>query len=179
MNKMRAKDPVFQSSPYLPTSFVEEHSDSVYRFCRGLTFSKEDAEDLFQETFLRALEHPDKIIQSPNPQGFLFTTALFLWKSWKRKYARRKRLVPLEPLTEHTESPEDMEDRFLIQEENRMVREQVNRLPEKFKIPIILYYSLELGIPEIAKALSLPTGTVKSRLYKARKLIEKGLVELE
>ena len=158
-------------------ALVDRHSDSVYKFCRSLTFSKEDADDLFQETFLRAFEQLSKISVSDNPQGFLFSTSLYIWKSWKRKYARRKRLAPAAPLDDTVACGVTMGDRFMVQEETRLVRALVEALPEKLKIPMILYYTIEMSIPDIAFTMKLPVGTVKSRLFKARKLIEKGLVE--
>ncbi len=157
---------------------VEKYKDSVYKFCRSLTYSKEDADDLFQETFLRAFEQISKISVSDNPQGFLFSTSLYIWKSWKRKYARRKRLAPVEPLDDTVACGVNMEDSFIAQEETRIVQELVGALPDKFKIPIILYYTVEMSVPDIASTLKLPVGTVKSRLFKARKLIEKGLVSI-
>ena len=162
-----------------PLSLVDEYSNSVYKFCRSLTYSKEDADDLFQETFLKVLGQPNKINSSDNPQSFLFSTALFIWKDWKRKYARRKRIAPIEELDETVCSTDTVEDIYMAQEENRIVRELVDTLPEKFKIPIILYYTSEFSVPEIAETLKLPIGTVKSRLFKARKLVEKGLLQYE
>jgi RNA polymerase sigma-70 factor (ECF subfamily) len=158
------------------TAVMDEHGASVYRFCRSLTYSKEDADDLFQETFLRAFEQQSKGSVPDNPQSFLFFTSLYTWKSWKRKYARRKRLAPVEPLDEDIASDTEMEDAFITQEETRMVRKLVEALPDKFKIPIILYYTVEMSVSDIALTLKLPVGTVKSRLFKARKLVEKGLV---
>ncbi len=158
------------------TALMDEYSNSVYRFCRSLTYSKEDADDLFQETFLRAFEHQSKEGAWVNPQSFLFSTSLYLWKSWKRKYARRKRLAPTEPLDETISVGIEMEDTFMEQEEIRIVREVVKALPDKFKIPILLYYAIEMSVSDIALTLNLPVGTVKSRLFKARKLVEKGLV---
>ena len=158
---------------------VDEYSDSVYRFCRSLTYSREDADDLFQETFLRAFEQLSKISVSDNPQGFLFSTSVYVWKSWKRKYARRNRLAPVLPLDEAVASEANMENDFMAQEETRIVRELVEALPEKFKIPVILYYTIEMNVSDIALTLKLPAGTVKSRLFKARKLIKKGLGEVQ
>jgi len=158
---------------------VDEYSDSVYRFCRSLTYSREDADDLFQETFLRAFEQLSKISVSDNPQGFLFSTSVYVWKSWKRKYARRNRLAPVLPLDEAVASEANMENDFMEQEETRIVRELVEALPEKFKIPVILYYTIEMNVSDIALTLKLPAGTVKSRLFKARKLIKKGLGEVQ
>lgn len=158
------------------TALIDAYSNSVYRFCRSLTYCKEDADDLFQETFLRAFEHQSKESTLDNPQSFLFSTSLYIWKTWKRKYARRKRLAPIELLDENISVGVEMEDTFMEQEEIRIVREVVKALPDKFKIPIILYYSMEMSVSDIALTLKVPVGTVKSRLFKARKLVEKGLV---
>ena len=160
-------------------SLIDEYSDSVYKFCRSLTYSKEDADDLFQETFLKMLEQPNRINSADDPQSFLFSTALFIWKGWKRKYARRKRIAPIEELDETVCGTDNVEDIYMAQEENRIVRELVDALPEKLKIPIILYYTLEFSVQDIAETLKLPVGTIKSRLFKARKLVEKGLVQYE
>lgn len=158
------------------TELVDEYSSSVYKFCRSLTYSKEDAEDLFQETCLRTYEQLEKLSKSDNPQSFFFSTALYTWKSWKRKYARRKRLAPVETLSEATVSDIDLEDSILAPEEINMVRSLVDSLPDKLKIPTLLYYTLELSVSEIALIVKIPSGTVKSRLSKARQLVEKGMV---
>lgn len=163
---------------YRYEDLVEEYSNAVYKFCRSLTYSKEDAEDLFQETYLKAFEQMHKISISDNPQGFLFSTAIFIWKSWKRKYARRSRLAKTKLLEDADRNETCLEDSILVQEETRMVQNLVEGLPEKYRIPIILYYTVEMNVAEIAAALKLPAGTVKSRLFKARKLIEKGLVAI-
>ncbi|KPU42919.1 ECF RNA polymerase sigma factor SigW [Oxobacter pfennigii] len=163
---------------YMFADLVDEYGGSIYKFCRSLTYSREDADDLFQETFLKAFEQLPKLSASDNPKGFLFSTTLYIWKSWKRKYARRKRLAPIESLDDNSAVGVHMEDSFMAQEEARIVRELVESLPDKFKIPIILYYTVEMSVSDIAAALKLPAGTVKSRLFKARKLVEKGLVAI-
>ena len=163
------------STQYEPAHLINEYATPVYRFCRSMTYCKEDAEDLFQETFLRALEQPQKMDSFCNPQSYLFSTALYIWKGWKRKYARRKRLAPVVPLDETAESCTSIEGDFMAQEESVIVRELVDALPDKYKIPTILYYALEMSVSDIAAAMRIPAGTVKSRLYKARQLVEKGL----
>jgi RNA polymerase sigma-70 factor (ECF subfamily) len=157
---------------------VDEYGDSVYKFCRSLAYSKEDADDLFQETFLRVFENPHKINACDNPQSFLFSTVIFVRKSRKRKYARRNRIAPISALDETAASDDDLENGVIMREEARIVRNSVKSLPEKFRIPIILHYTMEMNVSDIARAMRLPAGTVKSRLFKARKLIEKGLGEV-
>jgi RNA polymerase sigma-70 factor (ECF subfamily) len=156
---------------------VDDYSDRVYKFCRRLTYSKEDAEDLFQETFLWAFERLAKV--PDNPRNFLFSAAAYLWKSRKRKYARRNRLAPTSPLDDTILSDTDIEGSIMAQEDTRIVRELVHALPEKLKIPIVMFYTAEMELSEIAEALRIPVGTVKSRMHKARKIIEKGLVAHE
>ena len=162
-----------------PAELVDNYSTSLWRFCRSLTYSKEDAEDLFQETFLKTFEQLHKINASSNPQSFLFSTALYLWKGKRRIYARRQRLAPAQPLDNEILSDINIESDIMAQEDTRIVRELVQALPEKNKIPVILHYTMEMTLPEIAATLKLPVGTVKSRLFKARKIIEKGLMEVE
>ena len=162
------------------SNLVDTYGDAVYKFCIRLTYSKEDAEDLFQETFLQAFKQISKQSAKDNPKGFLFSTAIYLWKSWKRKYARRNRIAPVSPLCpgdEKAASGMDVEGDFTQKEDIRIVKTLVEALPEKYKIPVILFYNAELGVADIAHTLKLPTGTVKSRLHKARKLIEEGLVK--
>ncbi|GHU51046.1 RNA polymerase sigma factor [Clostridia bacterium] len=155
---------------------VDGYGDSVYKFCRSLTYAREDADDLFQEVFLKAFEQFHKISGSDNPKAFLFSSAIYVWKSWKRKHARRSRLAPVEELDENIPGVADVEEAVFASEEVRLVREIVAALPEKFRLPVVLYYTLEMSLPDIASALNLPGGTVKSRLFKARKLIKKGLM---
>ncbi len=156
---------------------VDDYSDTIYRLCRSLTYSKEDADDLFQETFVKILEQPRKVLEAENPKGFLLSTAIYIWKSWKRKYARRNRLAGMQPMDENIPCGTSMEEQYMRQEEIRMVQDLVKSLPEKYRVPIILYYTLEMSVAEISDALNLPEGTVKSRLFKARRMLQKGLVE--
>jgi RNA polymerase sigma-70 factor (ECF subfamily) len=165
---------------YVLANLVDAHGDSVYRFCRSITYSKEDADDLFQDTFLKALEQLSKIGAADDARGFLFSAALYILKSRKRKYARRARIAPTEPLDEDAgiAGGVNPEDSFMKREEIRIVRELVAALPDRFKIPLILHYTAEMGVADIAGILKIPAGTVKSRLFKARKLVEKGLVAI-
>ena len=157
---------------------VDNYGEAVYKFCRRLTYTTEDAEDLFQETFLQAFGVLAKINAQDDPKSFLFSTSVYIWKSWKRKYARRSRLAPMQLLEPDDEITGHLntEDDVVMQEDSRLVRLVVDALPEKFKIPVLLYYTAEMGLSDIADTLRLPVGTVKSRLHKARKMVEKGLV---
>jgi RNA polymerase sigma-70 factor (ECF subfamily) len=155
---------------------VKLYGVQLYRFCNSLAFSREDADDLFQETFKKTFEQMHKLLASPNPLGFLFSTCAFIWKSHKRKYSRRNRIAPTGVLNEFVADTASMEDDLVKREEIQRVRTLVNQLKDKYRIPTVLFYTNGLSVTEIAAVLKIPAGTVKSRLFKARKLIEEGMV---
>lgn len=154
---------------------IDQCGDSVYKLCRTLTRNRQDADDLFQDTFMKAFEQLDKLSASNNRQGFLLYIASHLWKSRKRKTARRMRLAPETQLFDTVPSDNSPEGDYLQQEEERAVRTAVAALPDKLKVPVCLYYELEMSIQDIAHTLRLPQGTVKSRLHKARQKIKNEL----
>ena len=69
----------------------------------------------------------------------------------------------------------DLEEQVIQEELWQIVRRETQALPEKWRIPVYLYYTAQLSIEEIAKILKLPGGTVKSRLHKARRMMKKRL----
>ena len=175
-------DSIFQAkdteSPYgiSKALLVSQYNDAVYRFCLSLVYRREDADDLFQDTYTHALSKIDKINESKNPQSFLFATAASLWKSQKRKFARRNRIAPEVEWDDACDSGMDgMEEQVLAKEETLLVRRLVSILPDKMRIPVIMYYSAEMSVMDISEALKMPIGTVKSNLSRARVIIKKGL----
>lgn len=67
------------------------------------------------------------------------------------------------------------EERILEEERLNAVRRAVSRLPDRLRVPVLLYYMEERQIMEISEILRLPEGTVKSRLHQARKRLEREL----
>lgn len=158
---------------------IELYGKDIFAFCRQLTYSKQEAEELYQDTFLKAMELIHKIKTEDNPKSYFLSIALRLWKNSKRKYARRKQIADMESLTEEEQDIEDncysLEDEVVAKERAREIRIAVKELADKYRMPVYLYYMEELSVPEIAKVLKIPKGTIKSRLYQARKLLREKL----
>ncbi len=158
---------------------IDDHGKSIYSFCMKLTLNKEDTEDLYQQTFLKALELRDKIDKNNNPKSFLISIAINLWKNSKRKYARHNRIAPLI----YVDNPESLDIADSTNVENRAINNEleselitaVNNLKDKFRIPLLMHYNGDLSIEEIASALKIPKGTVKSRLHNGRLIIKNEL----
>ncbi len=165
------------------SNLVKLHGDAIYGFCYKLAKNKADTDDLYQDTFLKAMELCYKIDKDNNPKGFLISISLGLWKNDRRKYTRRQKIAPTLELNEDVNisyilqesTPEDI---YLSNELNVMIQTAVETLNDKLRIPLYMYYTAEMSNDDIASALKIPQGTVKSRLFKARKTLKK-ILELE
>lgn len=158
---------------------IREYGREIYSFCCHLTGNVQEAEELYQDTFLKAVELMKNIDYENNPKSFLISIALRLWKNKKRKYAWRMRIAGTESLIEETVENLEAENcpvEEMIQKEiQRQVRKAVAGLEEKYRIPVYLFYTVQMSVAEISKTLKIPEGTVKTRLYKARKLLKEKL----
>ena len=162
-------------------SCVYTYGKDIYSFCKYLTCSKQEADDLYQDTFLTAIEHREKINSTYNPKSYLLSIALRIWKNKTRKYAWRKRISEMRLFVDETyecasfpdnPSPEML---FLQKEEIHSVHLAVNRLPEKQKLVVLLFYMENLSTTQISEVLGIPQGTVLSRLHQARKRLQHEL----
>ena len=157
------------------------YGKAVYGFCHKLAKNRADADDLYQETFLKAIELCSKMKKDRNPKAFLISLAVGLWKNNRRKNARRNQIAPVDELCDGVSGAEMLSDGstpegIIISRECRTsIQAAANELNEKLKIPLYMYYTAEMSVEEIALVLKIPKGTVKSRLYKARKELEQVL----
>ena len=159
--------------------YIEAYGRDVYSFCRYLTRESFDADDLYQQTFLVAFEK-NELDESLNPKSYLITIAANLWKNKKRKQRIREKKANIIFLEDNNfgepsdDSPDALE-LVIKDEEAEAVRGLVQRLPDKLRIVLLMYYTEEMKLEEISEALSIPLGTVKSRMNKAKKLIKERL----
>ncbi len=162
---------------------VEQYGASVYRYCRSITYTLEDAEDLYQQTFLKAFELHKRISFSKNPKAWLMSVAANIWRNHKSTYARHERIAPTISSEEEGVQIEDIRsennvlEQMIKKEEINYLKKCVDRLPDKQKQVILLFYAGELSLQDIAKALKIPKGTVKSRLNKAKVQLRKEMEE--
>ncbi|OMF08747.1 RNA polymerase sigma factor [Paenibacillus sp. FSL H7-0331] len=166
------------------SNLVKQHGKAIYGFCYRLVGNKEDTDDLYQETFLKAMEVRHKMDVNQNPKGFLISIAIQLRKNKRRKFAWRQRIAPTAELNEAvdkvncTNDETTPEGAVLSNELRSMIQAATDRLDDKLKIPLLMYYTAEMSVDEVSLALRIPQGTVKSRLFKARKALKK-ILEVE
>lgn len=162
---------------------IDRFGTDIYRFCLKLCMNQPDAEDLYQQTFLKALESDFRLDWDNNPKALFFSLTHNLWKSNIRKSSRRASIAPTVAIDDITENQMqgrgDIEEDYLAKEKREKVNQIIECLPDKIRIPLTLYYFFDYTAIQIADMIKKPPGTVKSRLFKGRNLIKKRLEELD
>jgi RNA polymerase sigma-70 factor (ECF subfamily) len=141
-----------------------------------------EAEDLAQETCLRAIGARDRFVPGTNLRAWLFTILRNLQRNRRRDSAIRPQLVMLKgsetDVTEFAATPPtDVEREALARAEVDEVLRAFRGLPPAFAIPLHLVAVEDLSYAQVAQILEIPVGTVMSRIYRARRLLLRRLGE--
>jgi len=160
--------------------------DSLYNTAYRMTRSAEDAEDLVQETYFKAYKYYDKFEEGTNLKAWLFK---ILKNTFINNYRKRK----LEPRSvdfaeiedsferivrrDASELPSDPETDFFSSVLDDDVKKALESLPYDYRMVVVLADLEDFSYKEIAEILDCPVGTVMSRLYRGRKLLEKALLK--
>ena len=153
--------------------YIEAYGTDIYSFCIRLTQNREQAEELYQDTFLAMCEKEDWK-EEGNVKSYLLGITIKLWQNRKRKFAWRKRIAAEIPISkeqglEAFSADENLEQHMVSKEEQEAVWKAVYKLPEQLRIVILLYYMEDFKVAEIAEKLSLSISNVKSKLMRARR----------
>lgn len=160
--------------------YVMKYGRDIYSFCVFLTKNRQEADDLYQDTFLRALEKND-INDRENPKSYLISIAINLWNNKKRKFIWRKQKVNVVYSYEEMYIEQIAADSFQTEElamkrqELNEIRILVSELPEKMRMVVLMYYMEEMTVEEISRLLKISPGTIKSRLHHARKILKEKM----
>lgn len=154
------------------TAAALRHVDRLYRFAYSLCRNRHAAEDLVQETYLRAWRAPRRPALGENLQGWLFT---ILHNAWRNE-ARRRQPEPLDAVHEGARGTwrgPAAEADVLAAELSAFV----DAMPDHLREVVLLRFAEDFSYQEIAEVLGCPAGTVMSRLSRARALLRKAFLE--
>ena len=163
------------------------HIDSVYNVALRMTRNKSDAEDLVQETYLKAFRFFGKFQAGTNCKAWLLK---ILTNLFNNKYRQRIKEPPqvsydeieedflysrlLKETLEPNENPEQILFSQIVEDD---VKKVIDNLPEEFRMVVILSFIEDCSYKEIAEIMDTNIGTVKSRLHRGRTMLQKALYE--
>ncbi len=160
------------------------HLDHLYRAAVHLVKEPQEADDLVQETYARALGSYEQFAPGSNLKAWL---TRILYNFFFDNYHQKRRWVSVEAgAAEKEESsywervPAENpapENRLLLKELRSKISDALNKIPEEFRLPIVLVDMGDFSYREAAEILSCPVGTVRSRLSRGRRLLRDQLNE--
>jgi RNA polymerase sigma-70 factor, ECF subfamily len=166
------------------------HLDRLYGFCIRLTGDPSDAEDIVQETLLRAMRAYDGLREPSRAKGWLFAIATNAWRDLSRARGREVATIPIDAVdpdgdefslfrTIAIEDPFPYSDElhldFLRLFRDEDVSAVFGAITPAFRLPLILTVVHGFSCKEASAILEIPLGTLLSRLHRGRKQLERGL----
>lgn len=154
--------------------------DALYTFAYHLTYNEEDANDLVQETYMKAYRFIDKYKEGTNAKAWLFKILKNAFINQYRRKSKQPTKVDYEDIAGYQEGDDDTSYADLREEmfQSMMgdeVTNAINALPVDFRVVILLCDIEGFTYEEISKILDIPIGTVRSRLHRARNMLKDKL----
>lgn len=158
------------------------HMEVLYNYALRTTGNREDANDLLQETFLKAYRFWDKFEQGTNLRAWLFRIMKNTYINLYRKEVKEPDTVDYDEIEgfynlirDQSGDDNDLQERMFGQLLDDDVSHALESLPEEFRTVVILCDIEGLAYEEISEFLQIPVGTVRSRLHRGRKLLYTAL----
>ena len=170
------KDRLFESEFYV-------HINAMYNFAYRLVYDEDEANDLVQDSFLKAYRFFDYYEQGTNAKAWLFRIVRNNFINDYRKKSKRPASVDYNEVEEFYNSGDDESTSLTVDLRQETVKQKmgdevvnaINSLPPEFRMAIILSDIEDFTYEEMSKILDIPLGTVRSRLHRARNVLKDRL----
>ena len=161
----------------------EEYGRYIYHLCLKLTRNKEEAEDVMQDVWVKVVRYDASLEEIDHIKGWLTTICMNTFRDRYRKNVRRSEHVMNQPSTlevpildlvpSDTLTPGELVEQNDIQS---LVRQKIGELDAIYRKTIEYFYVQQYSLIEIAEAMKVSIGTVKSRLFRARKYLKEMMI---
>lgn len=154
--------------------YIRQYGKRLFGLCLSLCGNRHDAEDLYQDTWLKALKEIRRYDESRPFEPWLTQICVNTYRNELRRLSRA-------PFVQFS-SNETRDQLFATlaapeQKDHLDLYRAIDALPEKLRLTVILFYFRDMDVNQTAQTLGIPPGTVKSRLNKARKLLKEVLTD--
>jgi RNA polymerase sigma-70 factor (ECF subfamily) len=150
---------------------IREQIPALRRYARALMRDRDGADDLVQDTLLRAINAEHQWQPGTNLRAWLFTILHNVYVGDRRKLARRPSVVPIDSEDWRLEAPSNQVSSVELGELDRAIA----ALPEHQRVTLLLVGLQGMAYEEVAKIMDVPLGTVRSRLSRARAALQQQL----
>ncbi|MFD1204945.1 MULTISPECIES: RNA polymerase sigma factor [Sporosarcina] len=166
------------------TELYEEYGRYIYHLCLKLTRNKEEAEDLMQDVWVKVVRYSGKMDNVDRMKAWLTTICMNTFRDRYRKDVRRSKHVMHQPETLDVPIldliPSDQMTPVEMIEQNdvqTMVQQKINELDGIYRKTIEYFYVHQYSLIEIAELMKVSIGTVKSRLFRAKKYLKELMMD--
>lgn len=157
----------------------------IYSICYSYTYSQQDALDLVQEIFLRIYRNFEKVDERKPVSPWIKKIAVNTCINFKRDNKNKASELSINSITgENNVTLEDVvpdkgftEDKVVYLDTKKTLEESIRELPEEVKMAVLLRHIKGLSYNEIAELMSCPVGTVKTYLFRGKKILKESLVK--
>ncbi|MBQ8632954.1 MAG: sigma-70 family RNA polymerase sigma factor [Lachnospiraceae bacterium] len=155
--------------------YIRDYGKRLYGLCTFLCANSYEAEDLYQETWLKVVKNIEKFDPSKEFEPWLTSICVNTYRNTLRRILKS----PVFNTFTTTEEKEDVINSVPAPEgcDYSDLYAAIDKLPEKLRLTVLLFYFRDMDIDKTATVLGIPPGTVKSRLNKARKLLKEVLTD--
>jgi len=153
---------------------VTAHYEPLFRFALSLVGNRAEAADLTQQTYFTLAAKGGQIRDLANAKSWLYTT---LYREFLALRKQRDRMARIDPEDASLEETTSVPAEAVRRAEAGMVMEALTQVRETFRVPLALFYLDDLSYKEIAEILSIPPGTVMSRLARGKAELRSRLAE--
>ncbi len=160
-------------------SIIEQYRSNIQKIISNMTGSKN--EDIEQEVYIRAWKNLNKYKESGKFKGWINTITANLCRDYmKSAYFRNSQNTVTEDdeLVQIRDSSQSIESKLIAKQRQKRIMDAVDSLKPKFKEVIVMFEMQDMNYEQIAEKINCPVGTVRSRLYNARKELSTKLQDL-
>lgn len=150
---------------------VSRYKEAVFGLCLGFLRNRADAEDIAHDAFIRAYENLRRYHLEKKFSTWLFTIASNLC----RNRLRYRRYHPVVASPDSTDGGIDPAAAVAREDRRARIKEALDQLPSGYRAPLVLRYYNELSYREIAELLSLPEGTIKTRIHRGKVILKEKI----
>jgi RNA polymerase sigma-70 factor (ECF subfamily) len=164
-----------QHAPEIFEAFIKPQLPRLFRLARSMAREPADAEEIVQETCLKAFRAFHQFRPGSDARAWLITILLNTYRDWVRQTLRHPQPVSFDEFTTWPQAFRDPEDVTVQTHLRRLVRLALDDLPPDFRLTVLLADVEGFTYKEIAAIMDCPIGTVMSRLYRGRHLLQATL----